>query len=112
MSVEVGLIAGTATHLCILLYKASNAICINDQLIINNHSSINLKASKPRVTVEERSIEDDDTVTYYLVVPDRGLFFPSVSDIRNVPIVAMSFPRKPKLSHHKNSRGEISINGA
>ena len=64
VSVEVGLIAGTATHLCILLYKAS----------------------KPRVVVEERSIDDESggggSTPYYLVVPDRGLFFPSVSDIR------------------------------
>ena len=63
VSVEVGLIAGTATHLCILLYKAS----------------------KPRVVVEERSIDDETgsgSTPYYLVVPDRGLFFPSVSDIR------------------------------
>ena len=63
VSVEVGLIAGTATHLCILLYKAS----------------------KPRVTVEERSIDDDNGTPgtpYYLVVPDRALFFPSVNDIR------------------------------
>jgi MFS superfamily sulfate permease-like transporter len=57
VSVEVGLIAGTITHLCILLYKAS----------------------RPNVLIKEGKI---DNVDYRLVTPDRGLFFPSVDYIR------------------------------
>ena len=53
----MGLIVGTLTHLCILMYKST----------------------RPRVLIDEGRI---DGVSYHLVIPDRALFFPSVDDIR------------------------------
>ena len=58
VSVETGLIAGTITHLCMLMYRAT----------------------VPDVKIELRKTNED--IEYYLVRPDRALFFPAVDDIR------------------------------
>ncbi|XP_059079946.1 sodium-independent sulfate anion transporter-like isoform X2 [Tigriopus californicus] len=55
--VEVGMIVGTLVHLSMLIFTAS----------------------RPKVTVKEGQI---DNIPYILVTPDRGLFFPSVDEIR------------------------------
>ena len=57
VSVEMGMIAGTSTHLLILLHASS----------------------QPQVTIELRKIQD---VSYILIQPDRSLNFPSVDKIR------------------------------
>ena len=51
------MIAGTLAHLAILIYFSS----------------------RPKVTIREDRV---DNVPYVLVTPDRGLFFPSVDEIR------------------------------
>ena len=57
VSVEMGMIVGTSTHLLILLYSSS----------------------QPKVAIELRKTND---VSYIIVQPDRSLSFPSVDKIR------------------------------
>ncbi len=57
-SVEVGLIAGTLTHLCMLMYRAS---------------SPNMRSELVRWSNDQG---------YHLVEPDQALFFPAVDEIR------------------------------
>ncbi len=56
--VEAGMIAGTLLHVAMLV----------------------VRSSKPRVAVREGSV--DGCTPYLLLIPDRGLFFPSVEEIR------------------------------
>ena len=65
VSVQVGMIAGTLAHLSILVYFSS----------------------RPKVSIRDGKV---DNVSYVLVTPDRGLFFPSVDEMRSRLVEAAS----------------------
>ncbi len=71
--VEAGMLAGTFVHLGMLIFRAS----------------------KPRLSVRDCQVEGDGA-KYLLLTPDRGLFFPSVEDIRDAMNEASS-ARKERI---------------
>jgi len=58
VSPEMGMIVGTLSHLCILLYSSGN----------------------PKVSIRRETNQNSD---YLVITPDRALFFPSVETIRD-----------------------------